>query len=131
MAFGDPTGRENFFVVTVPLAAASVDQWAFIAPRKMKLLGIREIHSVVGGASAAVRPRKVTDTSAPGAAASATVLELSAALDCTTTINTAQDATVTTTGNRHYFAKGDKLGLDFSGTLTGLVGMIEFHFLPL
>jgi hypothetical protein len=132
MAFGSPTGRENFFVVTTFLEAASVDKFIWIAPRKCKLIGIREVHPVAGGAAAAVRPRKVTANAvAPGAAAGATCLELSASIDLTTTANTTQDPAVTTTGSRHYFVKGDRLGLDFSGTLTGLVGLIEFHFIPL
>jgi hypothetical protein len=76
-------------VVTSELLAASVDKWAFIADRPYKVMKIEEIHSVVGGAAAAVRPRKVTDTSAPGAAAGANVKELTqAAFDLTATINT-------------------------------------------
>jgi hypothetical protein len=129
MAFGDPTGVGRGFTFHVRMDANSVDQHVWFAHRKCKLLGIKEIHSVAGGAAAAVRPRKITaDATAPGAAAGATVLELSAAIDLTTTANTAQTPAVTTTGNRNTFLKNEKLALDFSGTLTGLVGMIEFHF---
>lgn len=121
-------GGETFEIV-VDLLAASVDQWAFIAQRACKLVGVKEIHSVVGGASAAVRPRKITDASAPGAAASATVLELTtASIDLTATINTTQTPTLTATIADRSLAAGDKVGLDFSGTLTGLVGKLIMQF---
>lgn len=115
-------------VVPVDLAAASVDQWAFVADRPYKALGFREAHSVVGGAAAAVRPRKVTDTSAPGAAASGTVVELTSAnIDLTATINTVVTPTLVTAGGANLLATGDKIGLDFSGTLTGLVGKLFIY----
>lgn len=115
--------------VTVPLAASAVDTWAYIASAPCQVIGVEEIHSVVGGAAAAVRPRKVTDTSAPGAAASGTVKELTtAALDLTATINTRVTGTLSATTSDLQFAAGDRLGLDFSGTLTGLVGVLVVRF---
>lgn len=124
--FGD---NENV-VVRWPLDAASVDRAIFICPadRSLRLSSIAEVHSVVGGASAAVRPRKVTGTSAPGAAASGTVIEQSAAIDLTSTINTVVRPALTGTLEERTFLPGNRLALDFSGTLTGLVGHIEFTF---
>lgn len=117
------------FSVSTELLAASVDKWVFVAPVACQVTAIREIHSVVGSTSAAVRPRKVTDTSAPGAAASATVKELTtAAFDLTATVNTTQAATLSATASDLQLAAGDKIGLDFSGTLTGLVGAMTFAF---
>jgi hypothetical protein len=125
-------GGSGGFAVTSELLAASVDKWAFVATRPCKLVGIREIHSVVGGASAAVRPRKITDTSAPGASAGATVKELTqAAFDCTLTINTTQTGTLSATVADLQLAAGDKIALDFSGTLTGLVGMVSIELAPI
>ena len=113
-------------VVTSELLAASVDKWVFIADKAYKVTAVNEIHSVVGGSSAAVRPRKITDTSAPGASAGANVKELTtAAADLTATINTTQALTLSATAADLTLAAGDKIGLDFSGTLTGLVGLIE------
>lgn len=118
--------------INIPLAAASVDNWAFVSPRTLQIISIREIHSVVGGGSAAVRPRKVTDTSAPGAAASSTVKELTtAAFDLTTVINTTVVATLSATAADLQLAAGDKIGLDFSGTLTGLVGVMTIAVRPI
>jgi hypothetical protein len=133
MAFGAPAGRGNDFFVRQDLTEASVDEHVFVAFRKCKLLGIKEIHSVVGSTNAAVQPRKITaDATAPGASAGATVLELTTAgIDLTATADTIQTPTLATTPSTLVFAEGDKLAHDFSGTLTGLVGMIEYHFLAM
>lgn len=112
------------FVVTTELLAASVDKWAFVAPFPCEVIDVREIHSVVGGASAAVRPRLITNVSAPGAAAGANVIEMTAAFDLTATVNTVVTGTIVAAAAR--LAAGEKIGLDFSGTLTGLVGHLSF-----
>lgn len=132
MAFEAPTGHGNSFTVRRDLTASSVDEWVWIAPERCKLIGISEVHSVVGGALAAVRPRKVTAVTTPGAAAGATVLELTTAnIDLTATVNTPQEPALSATPSDLRFAAGDLLAHDFSGTLTGLVGMVEYRFLRL
>ena len=125
-------GDKDYLVVRSPLDAASVDRAIWICPaeRSYRLSSISEVHSVVGGASAAVRPRKVTGTTAPGASAGATVIEQSAAIDLTATINTVVRPALTGTEAQRTFVPGDRLCLDFSGTLTGLVGHVEFTFEP-
>ena len=114
-------------VISVPAVAASVDTDIWVSNGNYKLVAIRTTHSVVGGASAAARPRKVTDTSAPGAAASATVLELAAAIDFTASVNVVRSPALTALASTTRFKSGDRLALDFSGTLTGLVGHITFY----
>jgi len=110
--------------ISTELLAASVDKWVFIADRAYQVVGIQEIHSVVGGASAAVKFRKVTNASAPGASAGANVVELATAgFDLTATVNTTLTATLSSTPADLQLAAGDKIGADFSGTLTGLVGV--------
>lgn len=121
----------GMFTVTDDLIAASVDEWVFVAPAACQLVAIGEIHNVVGGSGAAVTPRRVTaaGTDAPGASAGATVIELTAAaIDLTATINVAQSPAVETTAGANVFAAGDKLGHNFAGTLTGLVGKIAYTF---
>lgn len=129
----DMVDDASSIIVTSELLASSVDKHIFIAPFACRVISAREIHSVVGGASAAVRLRKITDTSAPGAAASATVKELTTAtFDLTATINTTQVGTLVAAAAKvinsdFVLAAGDKLALDFSGTLTGLVGLVSIH----
>jgi hypothetical protein len=114
--------------VSIELLAASVDKWCFIADRAYEVTGISEVHSVAGGSAAAVKFRKVTDVSAPGAAAGATVKELAtAAFDLTTTADTVVAATLSATPADYRLAAGNKIGADFSGTLTGLVGLATIH----
>ncbi|MFZ6028032.1 MAG: hypothetical protein ACOYYS_09980 [Chloroflexota bacterium] len=124
----DTDGRNDTLVVSSELVAASVDKWIFVADRPYQVTGVREIHSVVGGSGAVVRPRKVTaaGTAAPGDAAGATVKELTAAdVGLETTINVSQSPTLAATAADLLLATGDKIGLNFGGTLTGLVGHIE------
>lgn len=114
------------FDLTFDVVAASVNKWVFVADRAYTVTAIKEVHSVVGGSAALVKIRRVTAaaTDAPGAAASATVIEyVTAGIDLTTTINVAQTATLVT-GATVTLAAGDKIGTLFSGTLTGLVGSV-------
>lgn len=65
----------NFFAAT-ELPAAGREITASMMDANWYLAEIWEMHSVAGGASAAIKFRKITDNSAPNAAASATVIEL-------------------------------------------------------
>jgi hypothetical protein len=98
--------------------------------RAGKVVSIKEIHSVVGGAACAIRPRKITDTSAPGAVAGATVKEITtAAFDCTAAANTTQTGTLSATASDYTFASGDKISLDVSGTPTNVVGVVVMEWM--
>jgi hypothetical protein len=119
--------------IRTDLLAASVDTWMFVADRAYEVTYIGEVHSVVGSTSAAVQPRKVTAvaTDAPGAAAGSTVKELTtAAIDLTATINVVQAPALTATAADLLLAAGDKIGLNFTGTLTGLVGTLTIILEP-
>lgn len=112
------------------LLAASVDKWIYVSRGNSRVLGFREVHSVIGGSGAVVTPRKVTaaGTAAPGDAAGATVKELTtAAIGLETTINVTQTPTNTATAADLLLADGDKIGLNFAGTLTGLVGSLTVY----
>lgn len=110
------------FTVSRQLLAADVDQAMFICPvgRTCRVLSISEIHSVVGGASAAVQPRRGRATETPAAGD----LLTTATIDLTATVNTIITPTLTATDADRVLAAGDRITLDFAGTLTGLVGAI-------
>lgn len=134
LAAQDVSNAAERLVVTSELLAASVDKWMFVADRAYRVMAVREVHNVVGGLGAVVRPRKVTSagTAAPGDAAGATVKELTAAdVDLTTTINVVQSPALSATAADLDLAAGDKIGLNFSGTLTGLVGVIEIALMAI
>lgn len=118
------------FEITSELLAASVDKWMFVATRPCKVVAVRECHSVIGGSGAVVRPRKITaaTTAAPGAAVAAGITELTAAdIGLETAVNVAQNAGLTATVADLSLAAGDKIGLNFGGTLTGLVGVLTIE----
>lgn len=127
----------NRLLLAVPVnldAATAVDRSVWTCPAKgtsFKLVSYTAVWGTAGGTSAAVRPRKCTGTSAPGASAGATVVEQSAAVDLTATANTVTTPALTATDAGRTFLPGDRLCLDFSGTQTGLVGLnLIFYFTP-
>lgn len=111
--------------ISVPIAAASVDTWAFVADRPYTVIAVKETHSVAGsdGGTVTLDVRKITDVSAPGASAGSTVKELlSAALNLKSTANTPVTGTLSATAEDLDLAAGDKIGFNFAGTLTALAG---------
>lgn len=127
------TAANATIAITTELLAASVDKWVFVADKAYQVMLVEEIHSVVGGGSAAVRPRKIlaATTAAPGAAVAAGITEITAAaIDLTATVNVTQTPALTATAADLLLADGDKIGLDFSGTLTGLVGALTITLKP-
>lgn len=112
-------------VVTKTFNASSVDDWVFVADRPYTVVSIKEVHSVAGndGGTVTADVRKVTDVSAPGAAAGSTVKEfMSAALNLKSTANTTVTGTLSGTASDLDLATGDKIGVNFIGTLTTLAG---------
>jgi hypothetical protein len=120
-----PSDVDRVFL-TVPIAAASVDTWAFIADRAYTVNSIKEVHTVAGsdGSAVTLDVRKITaDATAPGAAAGATVKELlTTAFDLKSTANTPVTGTLTATAADLNLAAGDRIGFNFAGTLTSLAG---------
>lgn len=119
------------FTVPIILDATEVDRWAWIAHRPCQVKSIKELHSVVGGASAVLRPRKVlaAATDAPGATAGTNVRELTTAdFDLTTAIDTTVTGTLVATIAHLQFRTGDKLGFNTGGTLTGIKGLVVIEF---
>ncbi len=112
-------------IITVPVAAATVDSWVLVADRPYTVKSVSEIHSVVS-TSGTGRIRKITaaGTDAPGAAASATVVEISASIDLASAINVSITSVLSVVAGATSLATGDKLGLDIGGTMTGLVGSV-------
>lgn len=114
--------------VTVLINASSVDTNLWICPASddFEIVKVSEVHSA-GATGATLQLRKCTGTTAP---ASGTAL-LNSALALDSTNNTTVSKTVAggdfaavegAAANR--FTAGDRLALDFSGTLTGLVGTL-------
>lgn len=108
---------DRFFVNINLLAAAdAVDRSFFVAPRACQVLSITENHATAGGTSAAVTPKKCTGTQAASAGTALTA----AAIDLTTTAETPQTPALSATAAALVLAAGNRIALDFSGTISPL-----------
>lgn len=120
---GIKDGSNRFFTpwqnFTVDLLAATVDTFIWTCIEGIwQLNGVAEAHTVVGGAAAAV-----TVVVCPGSVAIASgTAQLTAVLDLTVTAPAKSFGTLIATPTSMF--RGDSLGIDMSGTLTGLVGKL-------
>jgi len=111
-----------------PIVTPATAGTAWIAPFACKVVSIKEAHSA-GTAGVTINLRKITDTSAPSAAAGATVKELlSSALDANSTANTVVTGSLSATASDYTFAAGNRMCWNASGTLTAYVGEITVEF---
>lgn len=122
----NPDGTErvfqDLFSETFLLVAGSVDTHCFIADRAYKVASVKHIVSV-GASGATLDVKKCTGTQAPAAGTTT----LNATLDLNATANTTTTAVLSATPANLLLAAGDRLALDFSGTLTGLVGAVTIY----
>ena len=105
--------------LVVPINASSVDQWAFIAKYACQVTNVSVIYTVVGGSGATVDVKKSITVEAPASGATM----LTAAVALTATANTVYTPTLAAAAACQ-LAAGNTIGIDLSGTLTGLVGGI-------
>ena len=99
-------------------AATAVDRDAFVANRPYQL---RSVERSFGTASASgqLDLKKCTGTTAPASGTSM----LNGALALTGTANSVSAATLSGTASSLLLADGDRIGFDFVGTVTNLVGL--------
>lgn len=100
----------------------NVDQTFFIAPAEMEVVSISEIHSTAGSNGSAVsltvERLQGTETSTQG-----DDLLGATKIDLKGTINTVQTPALTSTTAHRTLAAGDRLGVDYTGTITTLAGV--------
>jgi len=101
------------------------DQTIFIAQRPCKLIMASEVHSTAGTDGGAVNLQLTHDrgTDAPGAGTDLVSLNANAGFNLKGTANTVQVATFISSGIL-YIARGERISLDFAGTLTSLAGVV-------
>ena len=115
-------------------AATAVSRVIFVAKAAFRLTSVAVNFETTSTTSGTVRPRKITaDVVAANAAAGATVLELTtAAISLSGVASTLVGGTLSATASDRIFKPGDKLALNFAGTLTGLVGcVVQLELQPL
>lgn len=108
------------------LNADCVDQAFFIADRAYQVTRIDEVHATAGSDGSAVNLQitKDTGTAAPGAGTDLLTNNTNAGFDMKGTANTVQNGTLTGTTASLQLAAGDRLSLDFAGTVTALAGVV-------
>jgi len=117
--------------ISWPLSATMPDADIAVINRAIKITRVDLTISVQGGTGAAIDVRKITDTSAPGAAASSTVKEFFATPGQdlhSLTINTVTNVPLSATAADITLAAGNRIAINMSGTLTGLVGQVTITF---
>jgi len=103
---------------------AQADQCFYIATRPMKVVGAKCYYTVVGGSGAVVQITKDTSTDAPGVGTNLLTNTSGTGFDLTAAIKTVQEGALSVTPAELLLAAGDRLSVDFAGTLTGLAGLV-------
>lgn len=108
------------------LAADCIDRAFFIANRAYEVVAIRQVHATAGSDGGAVNIQITKDdsTDAPGAGDNLLTNNSDAGFDAKDTANTVQVGTLTATTANLQLAAGDRLSLDFAGTVTALAGVV-------
>lgn len=106
--------------------ASLADQAFFIANRAYQVTAIQEVHATAGtaGGSVNLQVTKDTSTDAPGAGTDLLTNNTNAGFDLKGVANTVQVGTLTGTAASLQLAAGDRLSVDFAGTLTTLAGVV-------
>jgi hypothetical protein len=122
--------RDNggFINVNIEYNASSVDKWAFVATRAYVVQGISGVPAVAGSDGSAVTA-SVVKASGTTAITSGTALH-SGTYNLKGTANTVQSLTLSTTSGVTALAAGDRIGIDFTGTLTAATGVITVCLAP-
>ena len=114
--------------VLVATATDAVDKNAWICAGPTgsvyELVAVSEVHSTASS-SGTLQLEKCTGTTAPG---SGTDL-LSSTISLAGAANTVLSGTLSATRSDRIFVAGDRLALDFGGTVTGLVNAIVIIYL--
>lgn len=111
--------------------ASLADQAFFVADRAYNVVAISEVHATAGNDAGAVNLQVTKDTStdAPGAGTDLLTNNTNAGFNLKGTANTVQNGTLTATAASLKLAAGDRLSVDFAGTLTTLAGVVVSVYL--
>jgi hypothetical protein len=123
----NPDGTERVFsgdyqyVITETVLAASVDNTIFTANEDYQVTGVVYTPTIAGtGGAATFVVRKCTGTQLPSAGTAVH----SGTANMVGTINTPQTLTLSTTTSELQLTSGDRLAVDFTGTMTSVVGRL-------
>lgn len=118
----------GFLNVNIEYTASSIDRVAFVATRAYVVQGISGCPTVAGTDGSAVTA-SIVKASGTTAITSGTALH-SGTYNLKGTANTVQNLTLSTTSGVTSIAAGDRIGIDFTGTLTSAVGVVAVCLAP-
>lgn len=101
------------------------DAWIFYAGTDYEVTAIRLIPSVAGTDGSAVTADIMKASGTTAVASGTTVCTAADSLNLKGTANTLQTATLSTTAANRRVTSGDRLGVNFTGTLTAAEGLIQ------
>ncbi len=107
----------QYLILNVPMNAASVDQWVFVADAAYELDTV-ELSYTVASTSGTFDLKKSTTVQAPASGGTM----LTGTVDISQTANTVYAGTKHGTEGNRRLADGNKLSVCFTGTMTGLAG---------
>lgn len=99
---------------------AATDTAFFVANQAMKVIAIRQVHSVAAGGTSTLQVTKDTSTSAPGAGTDL----LATAFNLNATANTVQTGSLATSSATLTLAAGDRLAVDFADAIQSSAGVV-------
>lgn len=104
----------------------AVDECFFVAPETYEIVAITEIHGTAGTDSSAVNVQVVKDTgtNAPGAGTDLLTNNSNAGFDLKATAQVAQAGILVTTPSALVLAAGDRLSVDYAGTVTAVADVV-------
>jgi hypothetical protein len=121
------TVQDNRLRVTVNCVqnGQCLDQTFFIADRTYEVLAVYEIHAVAGDHASPVNLQvtKDTGTNAPGAGTDLLANNANAGFDMKGTANTLQTGALVAATTSKRLLAGNRLSLDFAGTVQNLAGV--------
>lgn len=104
-----------------------VDTWVFVADTDYEITRIVVIPTVAGTNGGAVTADIMKASGTTAVASGATVLSAADSFDLKATINTLIIGTLTTVQADRRLTTNDRLGVNFTGTMTAAVGLIQIN----
>ena len=113
----------TFQIGPLDATSSAVDATVFVVPDTGTGYIVADVDSLQSTASSSgtITLRKITDTSAPGASAGTTVVELTSAISTSSTANTRTSPTIV---SNVVLKPGDHIARKSGGTQTNLVGFV-------
>ena len=120
-----PARESNTVDIYLPANGDQVDSAFYIATRPQKVTGIKQIHSTLGtnGSAVSLQVTKDTGTNAPGAGTNLLTNNSNVGFNLKSTVETVQEGSLASAAATLKMATGDRLALDFAGTLTAVAGL--------